>query len=72
MTQGRSPVREIRSLGSARGAPGNGRPYRKRVEWQGINSGRPESRSRAGRSGEGSSSSGAACQLPSITSFCET
>jgi hypothetical protein len=32
MTQGRSPVREFRSLGSARGAPGNRGPYRKRVE----------------------------------------
>ena len=28
MTQGRSPVREIRSLGSVRGAPGNRGPYR--------------------------------------------
>ena len=30
-TQGRSRVRELRTLGSVRGAPSNGRPYRERV-----------------------------------------
>ena len=29
LTQGRSPVRELRSLGSVRGVPGNRYPYRK-------------------------------------------
>ena len=28
LTQGRSPVRELRSLGSVRGVPGNRYPYR--------------------------------------------
>src|SRR5580765_7552946 len=51
-TQGRSPVRESRTPGSVRGAPGNGRPYRDSSEEIKVDKAAGVDKAESGRIGE--------------------